>query len=140
MLEDALWRLELDELRWQRWFVALTPEGQAIGHVELNGASLASALHRCRLGIGIERSHRGQGLGRRLMQQAIGFAAAQPSLDWIDLRVFAHNDSARGLYRSLGFEELGLVRDQFRVAGSFIDDVRMTLALPAGAAGHSFKG
>ena len=140
VLDEGLWQRQPGELGWQRWFLALGPEGRAIGHVELAGASLASALHRCRLGIGVERGYRGQGLGRRLMQHAIAFAAAQPSLSWVDLRVFVHNDRARALYRSLGFQELGLVPDQFRVAGASIDDVRMTLALPSPPARQSPEG
>jgi len=48
---------------------------------------------------------------------------------WIDLGVFAHNEAARALYKSVGFVEVGTVKDQFRVDGVSIDDVSMTLAL-----------
>ena len=37
--------------------------------------------------------------------------------------------AAVALYRSMGFVEVGVVKDQFRVDGVKIDDVAMTLAL-----------
>lgn len=113
---------------WQRWFGAFTDNGaRIVGHVDVKGEVLAAALHRCELGIGIERAHRGRGLGRRLMQHAIDLARQAESLDWLDLKVFAHNAPARALYRSLGFIEVGTITDRFRIDGQRIDDVVMTL-------------
>ena len=61
------------------------------------------------------------------MQAAIDFARAAETLVWLDLRVFGHNEPARRLYESLGFEEIGEIRDCFRISGEVIDDVLMTL-------------
>ena len=119
----------LSEPHWQRWFVAVAAPDHVVGHVNLNGDGLHVGLHRCELGIGIERGYRGQGLGQRLMRTAIEFAFAAGSLAWIDLRVFAQNAPARALYESLGFEEIGTVRDRFRIEGTVVDDVLMTMAL-----------
>ncbi len=116
----------LSERGWQRCWVAIAGE-MIVGHVELKGDGLSTGLHRCVLGIGIERPHRGGGLGRRLMTAAIDFARGAPTLAWIDLRVFGHNAAGRALYRDLGFVELGTVADCFRVEGQSIDDVIMTL-------------
>jgi RimJ/RimL family protein N-acetyltransferase len=122
----------LDAPGWQRWFGAFADGGaRIVGHVDVKGETLATARHRCELGIGIERSHRGQGLGRRLMETAIRFAREADSIAWLDLKVFAHNAPARALYRSLGFIEIGTVRDRFRIEGTRIDDVIMTLDVSA---------
>ncbi len=122
--------LPLDSPGWQRVFAAFVDGGtRIVGHVDITGEVLRTAMHRCELGIGIERSHRGRGLGRRLMQQAIDFARQAESIGWLDLKVFAHNTPARALYRSLGFREVGTVRDRFRIDGTSIDDVMMTLAV-----------
>ena len=102
--------------------------------MDLKGDALAAGLHRSELGIGIERSYRGRGLGRQLMQVAIDFALGAATLDWLDLKVFAHNTPARALYRSLGFEEIGTVIDRFRIGGVSVDDVLMTLAVRSPAA------
>jgi RimJ/RimL family protein N-acetyltransferase len=47
----------------------------------------------------------------------------------MDLGVFADNTAARVLYGKLGFVEIGMWRDRFRVDGMQIDDIQMTLAL-----------
>lgn len=113
---------------WQRYWVAVDEyRQQIIGHVNLKGSPLRSALHRCELGIGIERAWRVQGLGMRLMTVAIDFALQSPSIAWIDLGVFAHNHNAAALYRKLGFRELTTVEDRFRMEGQAIADIMMTL-------------
>ena len=126
---DALAR-PLSETGWQRCFVALSAdESKIVADVNLKGDALRTGLHRCEIGIGIERAYRRQGLGRRLMATAIEFAAATKVLEWIDLKVFAHNTPARNLYQALGFVEVGTVRDRFRIGGQSIDDVLMTVDL-----------
>ncbi len=120
--------LSLDQPGWQRWFVALNDfDSKIVGHVDLKGDGLRAGLHRCELGIGIERPFRGRGLGERLMEAAIGFARSAESLAWIDLRVFAHNTTGRALYKNLGFTQVGILTDRFRIQGTQIDDVFMTL-------------
>ena len=132
--------LPLTELGWQRWWVAWAQvdqkaddqqeDGQKIvGHLDLKGGQLVTNLHRCVLGIGIERAYRGQGLGKRLMLEALAFTRAASTLSWLDLNVFAHNANARSLYSSLGFVEIGLLKDQFRIEGESFDDVMMTLPI-----------
>ncbi len=79
-------------------------------------------------GHGIERRARGQGHGRALIEGRSAWARDH-GLAWIDLGVFAHNASARALYAKVGFVEVGTTRDQFRVDGTSIDDVAMTLRL-----------
>ena len=117
----------LTEVGWQRWFVAVGKSGEIVGNLDLKGDSLETGLHRCELGIGIERRHRRAGLGRRLMEAAIEFAREAETLTWLDLRVFGHNLPAMALYRCLGFSEIGKVEDRFRVEGQVIDDLLMTL-------------
>lgn len=120
--------LELTQPGWQRYWVACVEDQDCIvGHVNLKGNPLLTALHRCELGIGIERDWRAQGLGRRLMKVAIEFARQSPSIAWIDLGVFGHNHNAAALYQSLGFIPLTTVEDRFRVEGKSIADTLMTL-------------
>lgn len=127
-LDPARFEAALDVPGWQRWFVAFGPDaGGIVGHADLTGDHLRAGLHRCEVGIGIEEPWRGRGLGRRLMEHAIDFARQAAGIAWVDLRVFAHNDRARTLYRSLGFTEIGTVPDRFRIQGKVIDDVLMTL-------------
>ncbi len=121
-------RLAVDEPGWERLWGAFDG-GRMVGHVDLSGPALEASLHRARLGVGVERAHRGRGLGRSLIQTALFWAADEPSLSWVDLGVFAHNAPARALYIALGFHETAHVTDLFRVHGQSIDDVTMALRL-----------
>jgi len=128
--------LTLADPGWHRCWIALRESdnnepisARVIGHVDLKGHGLRAANHRCELGIGIERAYRGGGLGRRLMQAAIDFCVSAPSLEWLDLRVFAHNQKARALYQQLGFKEHGAYVDLVRIEGEPMDDVLMTLSV-----------
>jgi ribosomal protein S18 acetylase RimI-like enzyme len=125
-IEQTFW--PLDRPGWQRWFVARDSEsGMIFGHVDLKSDSMKSGLHWCHLAIGIEAPYRGRGLGKMLMAQAINFARDQGGLSWIELRVFANNVPALSLYRNLGFEKIGVLRDRFRLHGQSIDDIIMVL-------------
>ncbi|MDQ3333720.1 MAG: GNAT family N-acetyltransferase [Myxococcota bacterium] len=121
------WGRGLDQPLWLRtWGVFV--DNAIVGHLDLNGGRLPAELHRATLGMGIERRARKKGFGRELLETAIAWARVN-KLAWIDLGVFAHNEIARALYKSVGFVETGLVKDQFRVDGIKIDDVSMSLAL-----------
>ncbi len=41
--------------------------------------------------------------------------------------MFSHNAPGRALYERLGFTEVGTLTDRFRIQGTSIDDVIMTL-------------
>lgn len=115
---------------WHRAFVAVTPGmEEIIGHVAIKSGRLRSMLHRCEIGLGVEAPYRRQGLGETLMRTAIAFAQQQPTLEWMDLSTFGTNLPAQQLYRKLGFEEVGLIRDRIRIGETSIDDLLMTLPL-----------
>jgi ribosomal protein S18 acetylase RimI-like enzyme len=121
------WARDLDQPQWMRtWGVFV--DNMIVGHIDLDGGRIQAELHRATLGMGIERRARRKGFGKKLLQAAVAYARTS-ELVWIDLGVFAHNEVARSLYKSAGFVETGIVKDQFRVDGIKIDDVSMTLAL-----------
>ena len=113
------------------WEVAwgLYSDNQIVGHIDLRSRGFAAISHRARLGMGIEKSFRGKGAGRRLLSTAIEWAKAQSFLYWIDLQVFDHNKSAIALYESVGFQRRGLIEDALRVDDVMINDAQYTLKL-----------
>lgn len=114
---------------WFRLWVARREDDDAVvGHIDLSGGRLATEMHRAELGMGIERAHRGLGLGPCLLDTAIAWARAE-GLAWIELGVFAQNPRAARLYRRFGFAEIGRIPDRFRIDDVVIDDVRMALRL-----------
>lgn len=117
----------LSEPAWMRAWALEGPDSRFIAHLDLNGSSIPSENHRTTLGIGVEEDFYRRGFGR-LMLEAIEFATRN-DIEWIDLSVFGDNYAAIGLYRSLGFEEVGRRNDRFRIAGLSVDDITMTLRI-----------
>ncbi len=120
------WRRAVDLPGWERCWGAFVND-RMVAHLDLTGGHLYSALHRCRLGVGVERAHRARGIGSALIHAAVRWSRGERSLDWIDLSVFAHNTGARQLYVRHGFREVGHTTDAYRVGKLTIDDVHMTL-------------
>ncbi len=118
-----------DEPGWFRLWIARDREGEIVGHIDLSGGRLLTELHRCELGMGIERAHRGLGLGPALMDAALAWARDSGTIAWVELGVFSTNPRARRLYEGFGFTQIGYVPDRFRVDETVIDDVRMALRL-----------
>ncbi len=64
--------------------------------------------------IGVDPVYQGQGIGRRLLDDLLNFADGGV----IYLEVRTDNDAAIALYRSVGFEQIGLRRRYYRVSGA----------------------
>jgi len=77
--------------------------------------------------IGVAESARGQGLGRTLMISLINEARARGARQ-VFLEVRADNPSAQNLYRSLGFDELGLRKGYYQPDN--VDALVMRLNVP----------
>jgi len=57
--------------------------------------------------VAIGEGHRGRGLGRAAMEWVEG-EARRRGISFVTLNVFGGNDVARGLYRSLGYDEIAV--------------------------------
>ncbi len=83
-------------------------------------------------GVFVAPESRGQGIGHALLAQLVERAAAQPGVQAIRLSVATSQESARHLYRSLGFEPFGVERRALQVNGGYVDEEHLLLALPDG--------
>jgi len=106
-------------------YVALDAE-RVIGWCEIRRESLPGREHSASLGIGVRKSYRGAGLGRRLIDAAIADAWRR-GLARIELWVRSPNVAAIGLYEKVGFVLEGRRRDAVRLDGGREDELLMAL-------------
>jgi ribosomal-protein-alanine acetyltransferase len=76
--------------------------------------------------VAVAPEHRGKGLGRLLVEALLG-EARQRLASSVFLEVRADNDAARGLYASLGFQEIDRRTGYYQADG--VDALVMTLVL-----------
>jgi L-amino acid N-acyltransferase YncA len=93
-------------------------------------ASLNPYSHRCAyrgvadLSVYVARDARGTGIGTLLLR-ALEETAKANEFHKIVLFTFAFNAGGQGLYRKLGYREVGTFREQGRLDGRFVDVMAM---------------
>lgn len=106
-------------------------EGRMLGNAGLHpaGAQLRRR-HVAALGIAVDGAAQGQGVGRLLMQALCDYADRWAQILRIELTVFADNERAIRLYRSMGFEHEGTHRGYALRDGRFVDVFSMARLHP----------
>ncbi|PYJ98701.1 MAG: GNAT family N-acetyltransferase [Verrucomicrobia bacterium] len=108
-------------------FVAL--DGQrVIGWCDIFPHEKESFAHVGRLGMGMLRDFRGQGIGQRLAEKAIA-QAKKIGLERIELDAYASNQPAIRLYGKLGFVVEGIKRKARKLDGAYDDVLVMALLI-----------
>lgn len=107
-------------------FLAVTESNDVVGWCDVVPNAREGFRHSGQLGMGVASNARGVGLGRRLATAAIEGAWAR-GLERVELEVFASNERALGLYRSLGFAVEGMRRRARKLDGVYDDNVLMAL-------------
>lgn len=99
-------------------------DGVLVGYIELRPGPWRRTRHAVKLEIAVRDGHRGLGIGRALLQDALDWATASPDVHKVGLAVFADNERAIRLYRALGFEDEGRRIREYRMEdGSWRDDL-----------------
>ena len=95
--------------------------GVLAGYILIEGSTLARVKHTIYLVIGISEAFRGQGIGTRLFKEMEKWAV-EHAIHRVELTVLAHNESARALYRKMGFEVEGTKRNSVLIDGRYCDE------------------
>lgn len=95
--------------------------GVLAGYLLIQGSALKRVKHTIYLVIGISEAFRGQGIGTRLFEEMEKWAV-EHAIHRVELTVLAHNESARALYRKMGFEVEGTKRNSVFIDGSYCDE------------------
>lgn len=100
-------------------------DGQILGWASLNPYNTRCAyLGVADLSIYISRDSRGKGIGGKLLE-AIENIAIENDFHKIVLFTFPFNQLGQGLYKSKGFREVGVFKNQGMLDGQFVDVMAM---------------
>jgi ribosomal protein S18 acetylase RimI-like enzyme len=124
--QTAAW-VAADRVRGNPFLVALDQD-RVVGWCEVRRDLLPGRGHTGLLGMGLRAPYRGQGLGRRLLDQTLR-AASERGFERIELMVRSPNEQAMRLYSQAGFREEGRKRDAVRLDEGSEDEVLMALHL-----------
>jgi RimJ/RimL family protein N-acetyltransferase len=136
MLATETWRSASDERRYLR---AVRSHADAAVFVAVVGDEVVARLsvardphpassHVADLGLMVAASHRRQGIGRALLEQAVDWARSA-AIRKLELHVFPWNEPAIALYESFGFVREGFRRAHYRRGADYVDAILMAYAV-----------
>ncbi|MEC5423506.1 GNAT family N-acetyltransferase [Virgibacillus sp. C22-A2] len=107
---------------------AINYDGSLVGIVTfMRENSLKTSHKRNVFGMYVAPEVRGQGLGKALMIELIRRAKKCDGLEQINLTVVSENNTAKNLYKTLGFEVYGVERNALKFNGQYFDEDLMVL-------------
>jgi L-amino acid N-acyltransferase YncA len=143
-IEDRIATLEQDPKDMAyitHWFAAHTGryrvfvaenQGSVVGWADLHPYS-----HRCayagvgELSVYVHREWRGKGVGQALLRELEAFAR-ENKFHKLVLGTFPFNASGQGLYRKMGFREVGVFKNHGKLDGNWVDVMWMEKLLVEG--------
>ncbi|MCL1093254.1 GNAT family N-acetyltransferase [Shewanella kaireitica] len=108
---------EMGEQGWRKMLLAFI-DGNIVGHIDIRAHAEGHTAHRALLGMGVDATARGKGLGNVLIESIFNWTAAHTDIEYIDLWVLSNNQVACRLYERSGFTKCGEVADMFRIDGT----------------------
>ena len=138
ILASEGWRSIGDERRYLKTvlrhpdaavFVA-DDEGAVVGRLSLSRDPHPASRHVADLGLMVAESHRGQGIGRMLLEEAVKWSRVS-EIRKLELHVFPWNEPALRLYESFGFEREGYRKRHYARDDELVDAILMAYAIPS---------
>jgi RimJ/RimL family protein N-acetyltransferase len=132
ILTTDAWRSVGDERRYLKAarrhpdaavFVA-EDDGRLVARLSLARDPHPASRHVADLGVMVAASYRRRGIGRRLLEEAVGWARAS-GVRKLELHVFPWNEPAIALYESFGFEHEGYRREHYARDSGYVDAILM---------------
>ena len=112
----------------ERAFTLLALDGTHVaGALNLWAEEESHVRHGGRLGMSVLAPYRRKGIGRKLLETAIGEAKRWPGFCRIELEVVPWNEPAIRLYDSMGFVREGTKRKATNIRGKLDDMILMAL-------------
>jgi RimJ/RimL family protein N-acetyltransferase len=111
-----------------------------VGCLTFSCSDRARMRHGGEFGVSILQAYWGLGIGRRLVEMLVAWAAEGSVVRKINLRVHADNERAIVLYQSLGFSTEGRLTRDSLVDGQFFDCLMMGRAIDSGECPEGMEG
>ncbi len=105
-------------------FVAEREDGALVGRLSVARDSHPASAHVADLGLMVAKDARRQGVGRALLDAAVGWARGA-GVRKLELHVFPWNEAALALYDAFGFEREGYRRAHYNRGGEDVDAILM---------------
>lgn len=99
-----------------------------VGYLAALGGDYKRNRHSAHIVVGILQEFAGQGIGTRLFAELKTWASSR-NIHRLELTVMAHNTTALGLYKKMGFEIEGTKQDSLWVNGRYVDEYYMAKLL-----------
>jgi ribosomal protein S18 acetylase RimI-like enzyme len=96
-------------------FLVAEADGKVIGFSRCEGNSLKRMSHRVEFGVGVLKDYWGYGIGKNLLREAINWADLN-HIRKMTLNVLETNEQAIKLYKELGFEVEGILKEDKRLS------------------------
>ena len=104
-------------------------DNQIIGNIDLNGSRRKIMEHTAAIGMGMLSEWRNSGLGTALLSATIDWAQNNPILELIWLQVYSDNLLGLNLYKKMGFQPSGLIKNFFKRDNQYAHSLTMSLHL-----------
>lgn len=105
-------------------------DDELVGLVALGRENKKKLVHKAFVwGMYVGPEHRGKGIAKALLQEALALARTVPDVLQVNLIVNAGNACAIGLYESFGFRSFGCEPGAMRINGELHDELHMFLPL-----------
>ena len=104
-------------------------EGEIVGRLSLARDVHPASRHVADLGLMVAATHRRRGIGRALLDQAVGWAE-RSGVRKLELHVFPWNEPAIRLYETYGFEREGYRKGHYVREGEDVDAILMAYRIP----------
>jgi len=138
LITTSNWRSAADERRYLRSirryehaavFVAETDD-ELVGRLSVGRDPHPASAHVADLGLMVAASHRRRGIGRALLDAAVGWAR-RAGVRKLELHVFPYNTGAIALYEDFGFVREGYRKQHYRRPDGYVDAILMAYDVAA---------
>jgi RimJ/RimL family protein N-acetyltransferase len=93
--------------------IVATLDNKIVGNLSFRAGGTKKFRHVGELGVQVLKQYWGLGIGKELINFLIKWAKESGIIKKISLRVRTDNDNAISLYRKLGFQQEGILRNEF---------------------------